>query len=147
MTDADSRPTPTGTYDVVGRGSDIAIDVAGPTAEACLTAAVAGLAAAVGEVRETASRRDEQITVVGEVPVNLLVDLVDELIVRLDADGELAVGLRGARIDDDGLHGALELVALADVSVRGGAPKAATWHGARLAPAGDGWTGHVMIDM
>lgn len=147
MTDAHSRATPTGTYHVVGRGSDVGIDLTGPTPEACLAAAVAGLGAVVGEARDTAGRRDEQIMIAGDAPADLLVGLVDEVIARLDADGELAVGLGAARIDGDGLRGRLELVALADVSVRGGAPKAATWHGARLAPAGDGWAGHVMIDM
>ncbi|MBW3604491.1 MAG: archease [Actinobacteria bacterium] len=147
MLSAEEDPTATGTYQVAGLGSDLGIDVAGPTPEACLTAAVAGLAAAVGEADETATRHDAPITVTGDAPVDLLVGLLDEVIARLDADGELAVGLTGAQLDDEGLHGVLELVALADVSVRRRTPKAATWHGARLTPAGDRWTGHVMIDL
>lgn len=136
-----------GTYQVAGRGADLGIDVAGPTPEACLTAAVAGLAAAVGDADGTATRRAAPITVTGDTPVDLLVGVVDEVILRLDADGELAVRLASARLDDDGLHGVLELTALTDVSVRRTAPKAATWHGAHLAPTGDGWTGHIMIDL
>lgn len=37
--------------------------------------------------------------------------------------------------------------ATAEVARRGSAPKAATWHGARLEPDGDHWTGHVTIDL
>lgn len=147
MTDAPDDPTRTGTYRLVGRGSDLGIDVTGPTAEACLTAAVAGVAAMVGGTDDAARRHDASITIVGDAPVDLLVGLVDEVIVRLDADGQLAVGLRDVGIDDNGLRGVLELVALEDVARHGRAPKAATWHGARLERDDDRWTGHVMIDL
>lgn len=147
MPGADDDPTVTGSYRLVGRGSDLGIDVTGATAEACLAAAVAGIAAAVGTPGDTATRRAEPVALTGATAVELLVGLVDEVIVRLDADGDLAVGLTGARIDDDGLTGALQLVTLADVARRGSAPKAATWHGARLEADGDHWTGHVTIDL
>lgn len=144
---AGDHSTANGAYRVTGRGSDLGIDVAGPTPEACLSAAVAGLAAAVGDVDVAAASSDGPITVPGHTPVDLLVGLIDEAIVRLDADGELAVGLTAARLDDDGLHGVLHLVPLADVPVRRSSPKAATWHGARLAPHDGRWTGHVMVDL
>ena len=147
MTAADDDRAAIGTYRLVGRGSDLGIDVTGPTAEACLCATVAGVAASVATVDDEVARRDEHIRLVGGTAVELLVGLVDEVIVRLDADGELAVDLAGARIDGEGLRGVLELVTLADVTLGGTAPKAATWHGARLEPEGDRWTGHVTIDL
>ena len=123
------------------------MDVSGPTLEAWLAAAVAGLAAAVGDVDIAAPSRAAPITVRGDAPADLLVGLIDEAIMWLDADGELAVGLTGMRLDDDGFHGVFHLVALADVTVRRRSPKAATWHGARLASDAGRWTGHVMVDL
>jgi SHS2 domain-containing protein len=136
-----------GTYRIVGRGSDMAIEVTGPTAEACLAAAIEGFAAALAEVDPSVDRRREPITLPGAAPADLLVDLIDDAILRLDADGALAVGLTDAQVDDDGLRGALEIVNLADARVHGAAPKAATWHGARLERTSDGWEGHVMLDL
>jgi SHS2 domain-containing protein len=136
-----------GAYQIAGRGSDLAIEVTGPTAEACLAAAVEAFAAALAEVDGSVDRRREPITVPGTAPADLLVDLIDEAVLRLDTDGALAVGLADAQVDDDGLRGALEMVDLADARVHGTAPKAATWHGARLERTGDHWEGHVMLDL
>ena len=136
-----------GSYRIAGRGSDLGIDVSGPTAEACLKAAVAGFAAALAEVEPTVERTRRPVSVVGDAHTDLLVGLVDEAILRLDADGELAVGLTDVDISGDGLHAVLEVVDLAAARVHGAAPKAATWHDARLEPAGDHWDGHVMLDL
>lgn len=134
-------------YEISGRGADLAIDVAGPTVEACLGAAVEAFCAALAEVEPSVGRHERFVTVAGDAPTDLLVGLMDEAILHLDAEGQLAVRLVDARIDDDGLHGALEVVDLQDVVIHGVAPKAATWHGAHLTPDNGGWTGHVMLDL
>lgn len=142
-----SHTGPDGRYRISGRGSDLAITVSGGTVEACLAAAVEAFAAAVADVDPSTARRREAIDVPGSSPADLLVDLLDEAILRLDADGDLAVGLVDPHVDDDGLRGALQLVSFRDVRSRGVAPKAATWHDARLDETGDGWRGHVMLDL
>lgn len=136
-----------GRYRLVGRGADLSIEVSGPTAEACFASAVEGFAAALTRVESSVDRQHERITVPGREPEELLVNLLDEAILRLDADGQLAVGLDDVRLDGDGLHAWLELVTLADVRIHGAAPKAATWHEVRLERAGGRWQGHVMLDL
>lgn len=145
--DQHDDPTRGGTHRIVGRGSDVAIEVEGPTMEACLAAALEGFAAALATVGSDTQRQHREITVAGDGPADLLVGLVDEAILLLDAEGLLAVDLRGPGVDEDGLHATVDLVALDAVRVHGTAPKAATWHGARLAGTGDRWTGHVMLDL
>ncbi|MDP8978004.1 MAG: archease, partial [Actinomycetota bacterium] len=131
-----------GAFELVERGSDLAIRVRGPDPPACLAAAVEGLAASLAEVGPGVGRRRVPLRVDGDRPVDLLVSLVEEVIGLLDAEGSLAVGL-AAEPDDRGLRGELVLVDLDDVVVHGVPPKAATWHDARLDPVGGRWEGSV----
>lgn len=136
-----------GTHRLVGRGSDRAIEVAGPDLGACLAAAVEGFAAGLVDLPVAAPTRHEPVAFEEAAPADLLVTLMDECIVRLDADGELVVGLEVDEADRGRLRGRLVVCDVADVEVRGIAPKAATWHDLRLGPAGEGWTGRVTIDL
>lgn len=136
-----------GGYELVGRGSDLAIDVQGPDAAACLSAAVEGLAAFLADVPAEAPRRAEAVELSADSPPALLRALVEEAVVRLDADGEIVVGLEDAQVADGRLAGDLVLVALEEADVHGVAPKAATWHDLRLEPEAEGWAGSVMLDL
>lgn len=128
-------------------GSDLRMEVGGPDLHACLAAAVAGFAAALAEVPGNAPQRRERLELTGADPTDLLVALVDELIYRLDADGELVAGLEQLDADPQHLRATAVLVPLAATRVHGVAPKAATWHGAELAEGPDGWRGQVTIDL
>ena len=134
-------------YELIGRGSDLAIDVRGPDAVSCLVSAVEAFGAAVAETGTDVRRRGEAIELRGEDPADLLLDLMDEAVLRLDSDGDVAVGARDARLEGGTLRVTLELVRLDDVEASGTSPKAATWHGLRLEQTTDGWEGHVMLDL
>lgn len=136
-----------GRYELVGRGADLAIEVAGPDLATCLGAAVQGFAASVGHVPPDATRRLAPVHLEGDGPEALLVGLMDEAILRLDAEGVLAVALTDLTLAEGDLHGRLALVDLAAVQIHGDPPKAATWHDVRLGPSGDGWRGVVMLDL
>ena len=137
-----------GTYRLEGRGSDLGLQVSGPDLASCLSAAVEGFAAALTELPVDAATRAEALALDEDTPDDLLVALIDELILRLDAEGELAVDLTVARADGGSLRGELVLCPVGDVEVHGVAPKAATWHEVRLGPDPDGgWTGAVMLDL
>lgn len=135
-----------GAFDIVGRGSDLAIRVHGHDALACLVAAVEGLAASVAEVDPGVERRCVPLRLPGDQPADLLVSLLDEAIALLDTEGLLAVGLADATLDH-GLRGDLVVVDLDEVVVHGDPPKAATWHDARLEPVRGRWEGSVTIDV
>lgn len=136
-----------GTHRLVGRGSDLAIEVAGEDLGACLAAAVEGFAAALVDLPLAATPHPVPVALDEPAPADLLVALIDECVVRLDADGQLAVGLRVAEASGGRLRGDLLVCDLADVAVHGVAPKAATWHDVRLEPTAAGWAGAVTIDL
>lgn len=135
-----------GAFELVGRGSDLAIRVRGPDPSACLASAVEGLAASLAEVGSGVERRRVPLRLAGDRPVELLVSLVQEAILLLDTEGLLAVGLVAATVDR-GLSGELVVVDLDDVVVHGDPPKAATWHDARLDASEGRWEGSVTVDL
>jgi SHS2 domain-containing protein len=139
-------------YTLVGQGSDLVIEVAGPTVVACLDAVLRGFAAALLGGADPASGlatagTTRPVRVEGRDPPALLLGLVDEAILRLDTDGELVTGLADAEVGTEGLVGHVRTAALDAVAVHGAAPKAATWHGLRLEPDDGGWSGQVMLDL
>lgn len=134
-------------YDLHGRGSDLAITVSGADVVDCLRAAVEGMAASIGDVHADADRRRYAVTLVADDPPSQLLELLDEAILRLDADGVLAVTVTSAERAQDRLDVTLEMVPLADVTVHGDPPKAATWHDLRLEPTEHGWRGQVLLDL
>lgn len=134
-------------YDLEGRGSDLAITVRGPDPASCLAAAIEGFAASLAAVGPDIDRRRDTIAFHAEDHAELLLELMDEAILRLDTDGELAVGLDVIRCEGASCTGTLELVRLADVTVHGDPPKAATWHNLRLEETPQAWVGYVMLDL
>lgn len=147
----------TGSYHIRGRGSDLGIDVAGEDAAACLAAAVAAFAVAVTGADEPPPAEGAHVEwhvvdLSDTSPPALLVALVDELMLRLDADGRLGVALDDASVEVTGarvrLRGELALAELETLPRDGVTPKAATWHGVRLEPdPRGGWSGEIMLDL
>lgn len=134
-------------YRLVGRGSDLGIEVQGGDEPACMQAAISGFGAFIAEVDETAARQRIAVEVSGASPAERLHALVDEAIWRLDAEGVLAIGLVDPVVEGEVLRGMLEVVSLGAVRVHGTPPKAATWHELRLEAGAEGWRGHVMLDL
>lgn len=134
-------------FELVGAGSDLLIRVRGVDELACLGAAVEAFAASLACVPPGVVVRRVAIGVAAADPEDLLIGVLDEAIVLLDTQRLLAVRLIDARIADGLLRGAFEAVELDAVDVHGAPPKAATWHGLRLAPADGHWEGAVMLDL
>lgn len=147
MREADQGRPHQGRYRLVGRGGDLVIDVEGPDLMACLRAAVAGFAASIADVPAATVAAAVDLHVEGGSPEALLVNLLDEAIVLLDAGGQLTVGVDG-RVDAAGsLWATLRVVDLGAVEVHGEPPKAATWHDVDLRQEGDRWSGRIMLDL
>jgi protein archease len=135
-------------FELEGRGADVGLRVTGPDLGDCLRAAVAGFAAVFAEVDPGVPRERAEVRVPGSDPAELLVTLMDELILRLDDDGLIAIDLLDAVVSDGALRGVLLVVPVAAAQMVGAGPKAATWHDVRLGPAdGGGWEGYVLLDL
>lgn len=139
----------TGRYRLQGLGSDLRLDLAGPDQAACLAAAVRGFAEAVAGAAppDDLARQHAPLALDEDSAAALLLALVDELVLRLDADGLLACDLEVVDAREGTLRGRLALVELSALEPDGVAPKAATWHGLRLDPAAGGWEGTIVLDL
>lgn len=134
-------------FRIHGHGSDLAIEMRGPDLAACLDAGTAGFAASLAEIPDDVGRQRQTVTVEADDPADLLIGLFEELITVVDADGLVPVGLAELREANGAWEAALDVVPLDALEVHGVAPKAATWHQARLAESDDGWHGWVTLDL
>ena len=79
---------------------------------------------------------------------DLLVALVDEVIYRLDADGEIPVSVAVRPLPDGGVTVSFALVPVAAAEITGAVPKAASLHELRCAPDAAGrWSCAVTVDV
>jgi len=79
---------------------------------------------------------------------DLLVAVIDEVIYRLDADGQIPVSVDVRRAPDGGVIVAFALAPVAEAEITGAAPKAASLHDLRCAPDAAGrWSCAVTIDV
>ena len=101
-------------------------------------AVVAGRAPSGQARRHLTARLDE----------DLLVAVIDEVIYRLDADGQIPVSVDVRRAPDGGVIVVFALVPVAEAEITGAAPKAASLNDLRCAPDAEGrWSCAVTVDV
>ncbi|MBA2496498.1 MAG: archease [Acidimicrobiia bacterium] len=127
-----------------GVGPRLALDLVGPSLAACLERAVEGFAEAFTDVHPSLQPTRRAIALAASTPAGLLLAVLEECL-RCGADGEVAVGLAGARIDETGtLRAEVQVVPADDAHVNGVVPPLLSWHEVSLAPQADGgWVGRV----
>jgi len=76
------------------------------------------------------------------------VAVIEEVIYRLDADGQVPVAVAVRPAPDGGIILVLSLADLSEVEITGAAPKAASLHDLRCAPDATGrWSCGITIDV
>lgn len=79
---------------------------------------------------------------------DLLVELLNEVVYRLDGEGLITVALELEELTPARLAGRLGVLARDPARHRAGEPvKAATYHQARVSPQGQGWRAEVVLDV
>jgi SHS2 domain-containing protein len=79
---------------------------------------------------------------------DLLVAVIDEVIYRLDADGEIPVTIAIWPAPDGGVVLSMQLADVGEAEITGAAPKAAALHDLRCAPGPAGrWSCGITIDV
>jgi hypothetical protein len=134
-----------GEYRHVGAGTRLALEVTGPTVEACLARAVEGLADRVADVHPSRNGTIRSVVVVGESPSDLLRGVLDESI-RLLVRGELPVLLTECSLGVTGVNGEWEVVDLGGASPEV-KPWRLRWLDVRLEPNGEGWVGRMLASV
>ena len=128
--------------------ADLRIEAWAPTREECLAEAVHGLVDSFAAVagRRPQGRASRRMT--ARPDEDLLVAVIDEVIYRLDADGEIPVWVEVRPAPDGGIVVFFALVPVAEVEITGAVPKAASLHELRCAPdAAGGWSCAVTVDV
>ena len=128
--------------------ADLRIEAWAPTREECLAEAVRGLvdSFAVVAARPPGGRARRHLT--ARLDEDLLVAVIDEVIYRLDADGQIPVSVAVRRAPDGGVVVLFALVPVAEAEITGAVPKAASLHDLRCAPDAAGrWSCAVTVDV
>ena len=128
--------------------ADLRVEAWAPTREACLTEAARGLvdsfaAVSAAQVRHTAERR-----FLARSDEDLLVAIVDEVIYRLHADGQIPVAVTVRPAPDGGVVLVMPLADVSEAKITGAAPKATSLHDLHCAPDPIGqWSCGITVDV
>jgi SHS2 domain-containing protein len=128
--------------------ADLRIEAWAPTREECLAEAVRGLVDSFVDAAGVRPRRTAGRHLAAGSDEDLLVAVIDEVIYRLDADGEVPVAVAVQRVGDGGIDLVVSLADVDTVEIVGAAPKAASLHELRCAPDPAGqWACSVTVDV
>ena len=128
--------------------ADLRVEAWAPTREACLAEAVRGLVDSFAVVAAARPRRTAERRFLAGSDEDLLVAIVDEVIYRLDADGEIPVAVTVRPTAEGGVILVLPLAEVSEAEITGAAPKAASLHDLRCAPDAAGrWSCGITIDV
>ncbi|MFD8079621.1 archease [Streptomyces sp. NPDC059718] len=135
-----------GGHRAVPHTADVRIEAWGPTREQCLVEAVLGLVECFADVAGVRPARVRRIPVADAADDDLLADLLDEVIFRLEVHGEVPVDVE-AESDADGLDVRMAMADVGSVEVIGAVPKAVSLGELHLAPGPYGWTCAATVDV
>ncbi len=128
--------------------ADLRIEAWAGSREECLAEAVRGLVGSFAVVAGCQPYRRDSRAMRARSDEDLLVALLDEVIYRLDADGEIPVSVAVRPLPEGGMAVTFALVPVAAAEITGAAPKAASLHELRCAPDAAGrWSCAVTVDV
>ncbi|MYV44549.1 archease [Streptomyces sp. SID2888] len=126
--------------------ADLRIEAWGATREECLAQAVRGVCASFLDLGETTGVRVREVLVPGDSDEDLLVGLLEEVVYRLDTEGEVPVAADLAPAEG-GLRVRLQMADAGAFPVTGAVPKAVTLHELDVTGGPWGWTCSVTLDV
>jgi protein archease len=128
--------------------ADLRVEAWGPTREACLAEAVRGLVDSFAVVSAARPRHTAERRLIARSDEDLLVAVIEEVIYRLDADGEIPVTAAVRQAPGGGVFLTLPLADVTEAEITGAAPKAASLHDLRCAADAAGrWSCGITIDV
>ena len=128
--------------------ADLRIEAWAATREECLAEAVRGLVGSFAAVPRGQPCRRDSCAMTARSDEDLLVAVVDEVIYRLDADGEIPVSVAVRPVPEGGVAVSFALVPVAAAEITGAVPKAASLTELRCAPDAAGrWSCAVTVDV
>lgn len=126
--------------------ADLRIEAWASTAEQCVAEAVGAMVEGFAEPPRTAPAAHREFAVRAGDPADQLVTVLDEVIYRMDADGEIPRAV-DVRREGGELRVGLSMVDVADVAEIGAVPKAVSLHRLCFEPRDGGWRCAVTLDV
>ncbi|MEV6162399.1 archease [Streptomyces sp. NPDC052052] len=131
--------------------ADLRVEAWAPTVEGCIGEAVRAVVEGFADTSRAATVGDRVCTVTAGADVDLLVSVLEEVVYRMDADGEIPLAVEPGAIRP-AAHGRRLSVRfrMADAGAAeaiGAVPKAVSLHGLRLGRGPGGWTCGVTLDV
>ncbi|XEC29487.1 archease [Streptomyces fradiae] len=126
--------------------ADLRVEAWAPTREECLAQAVRGVCASFLDLTGAAGVHRRDVEVRADRDEDVLVALLDEVVYRLDTEGEVPVEVELVPVDG-GVRGVLWTADAGTLPVTGAAPKAVTLHETVMTRGPGGWTCSVTLDV
>jgi phage shock protein A len=128
--------------------ADLRVEAWAPTREECLAEAARGLVGSFAVVAAARPRRTAERRFIAASDEDLLVAIIDEVIYRLDADGQIPVTVDVRPVPDGGVMLSMQLADVGQAEITGAVPKAASLHDLRCAPGPPGqWSCGITIEV
>ncbi|MBR8638311.1 archease [Streptomyces tuirus] len=124
---------------------DIRIEAWAACREHCLAEAVLGMVECFADLSGVRPTAVDRVRLGEASDYNLLATLLDEVIFRLEAYGQVPVDVEADEADG-GLDVRLAVTGLADVEITGAVPTAVAWDELRIGPDPYGWSCVVTVD-
>ena len=128
--------------------ADLRVEAWAPTREECLAEAARGLVGSFAVVAAVRPRRTAERRFIAGSDEDLLVAVIEEVIYRLDADGEIPVTVAVRAAPEGGVVLSMQLADVGEAEITGAAPKAASLRDLRCAPGPAGrWSCGITVDV
>ncbi|MEU9211524.1 archease [Streptomyces sp. NPDC048415] len=124
----------------------VRIEAWGTSRECCLVEAVLALVGSFADVSAVRPTSVQRMRVPEGSDDDLLASLLEEVVFRLERDGQVPVDVE-ADTADGGLDVRLAVVGLADVEIIGAVPKAVSWNELHVGPDPYGWSCRATVDV
>ncbi|MFE6022027.1 archease [Streptomyces sp. NPDC056441] len=131
--------------------ADMRVEAWSPTAEGCIDEAVHAVLEGFADTSGAAVVGDREYVVTAESDEDLLVSVLEEVVYRMDADGEIPLTVEVGAIQSAGDGRGLSVrFRMADAGTAvpiGAVPKAVSLHDLQLRGGPGGWTCRVTLDV
>lgn len=139
------RAEPSG-HRTVPHTADVRIEAWSPTREGCIAEAVRAVVGSFVDLSAVHGGEDREYTIAGDGDESLLTGALDEVIYRMETDGEIPVSAI-VETTDGGLRVRSTVVDVDTVCLVGAVPKAVSLHDLRFGPDPHGWSCQVTLDV
>ncbi|WP_335936236.1 archease [Streptomyces sp. PTD5-9] len=148
--EARHRPGTAG-HRTVPHTADLRVEAWAPTAAGCVAEAVRAVVESFADTSGAAATGERECVVTAPSDDDLLASVLEEVVYRLDADGEIPLDVDvepyGSAGGGPGLRVRFRMADARTARETGAAPKAVALHGLRLRHGPGGWSCGVTVDV